>query len=576
MAIKYFKGDGSFIRNHYAIFRDGLGGEAPNFVALDRGYESGATLLGKVSYHRNSSFSKLIEYLEKIQAREAKKEKEFINKKLVTLREVLPDEYYLKISKALEMEDYSSAYTLLQNFHKDLSELKEEISSNRFRSFQKTKSFWATSFSNYLGKELSKYLEFKGDELVAKGKGTTIDQIVDNFLIGELGAENGIIAHGYEEVRQKYIEELEKLFRSKGIVPAGWNKSQAIFSKRGKIKNWNQLAAGIKGKKESTKFRNIGNQLGKSFLLGIGMEVEAAVNAKRTGGTALMTGRFLRNTISILEGETKQKVQQKGDVISFNIFEGEYDLDNIVKKIFDGKEDISLEQLREEITKALPELEIFEVSENIKGYKSNFDLKIEQTRSFNNRLANLKKLADNDNVFNKLIFILVNTTEGCLFDKRTDEIGNYIAAAFAAWMWDDYDEIYNLKNNKSNYKKLHIFNSGGAYFTASSLMKTTLEQLKNNYDENGITKRNVSSLVNVDIKPGRYTDEEYLTLRNLDEYALPPDAKTMSDSEIQKILKKRWDVVRAAALERGQLSISIRQKELDKLLGNLEAIIKEN
>lgn len=569
MSFEYFKGDGSFIKNNYAIFREGLGGQDPNPIALDRGYEAGYSLLGKVSYHGNSSFSKLISYLERIQVREARKEREFISKKLTKLKEVLPEEYYIKISNALENEDYSSAYTLLQNFHKDLSELRREISSNKFRSFQKTNSFWATSFSNYLGKELSKHLEFKGDELVAKGKGTTIDQIVDNFLIGELGAENGIIAHGYEEVRQKYIEELEKLFRSKGIVPDGWNKSQAIFSKRGKIKNWNQLAAGIKGKKESTKFRNIGNQLGKSFLLGIGMEVEAAVNAKKTGGTVLMTGRLLRNTISILEGETKQKVQQKGDIISFNIFEGEYDLDNIVKKIFDGKEDISLEQLREEITKALPELEIFEVSENIKGYKSNFDLKIEETRSFNNRLANLKKLADNDNVFNKLIFILVNTTEGCLFDKRTDEIGNYIAAAFAAWMWDDYDEIYNLNNKTSNYKKLHIFNSGGAYFTASTLMKATLEELKNNYDENGMTKRNVSSLVNVDIKPGYYSDKEYLHLIDLE------DMRISSSTDIQETLKKRWEAVKAAALERGQMSISIRQKELDKLLGNLEAIIKE-
>ena len=569
MSFEYFKGDGSFIKNNYAIFREGLGGQDPNPIALDRGYEAGYSLLGKVSYHGNSSFSKLISYLERIQVREARKEREFISKKLTKLKEVLPEEYYIKISNALENEDYSSAYTLLQNFHKDLSELRREISSNKFRSFQKTNSFWATSFSNYLGKELSKHLEFKGDELVAKGKGTTIDQIVDNFLIGELGAENGIIAHGYEEVRQKYIEELEKLFRSKGIVPDDWNKSQAIFSKRGKIKNWNQLAAGIKGKKESTKFKNIGDQLGKSFLLGIGMEIEAAVNAKKTGGTVLMTGRMLRNTISILEGETKQKVQQKGDVISFNIFEGEYDLDNIVKKIFDGKEDISLEQLREEITKALPELEIFEVSENIKGYKSNFDLKIEETRSFNNRLANLKKLADNDNVFNKLIFILVNTTEGCLFDKRTDEIGNYIAAAFAAWMWDDYDEIYNLNNKTSNYKKLHIFNSGGAYFTASTLMKATLEQLKNNYDENGMTKRNVSSLVNVDIKPGYYSDKEYLHLIDLE------DMRISSSTDIQETLKKRWEAVKAAALERGQMSISIRQKELDKLLGNLEAIIKE-
>ena len=66
MSFEYFKGDGSFIKNNYVIFREGLGGQDPNPIALDRGYEAGYSLLGKVSYHGNSSFSKLISYLERI------------------------------------------------------------------------------------------------------------------------------------------------------------------------------------------------------------------------------------------------------------------------------------------------------------------------------------------------------------------------------------------------------------------------------------------------------------------------------------------------------------------------------
>lgn len=570
MSFEYFKGDGSFIKNNYAIFREGLGGQGPNPIALDRGYEAGYSLLGKVSYHGNSSFSKLINYLERIQVREARKEREFISKKLIKLREVLPEEYYTKISYALEKEDYSSAYTLLQNFYKDLSELKREISDNRFRSFQKTNSFWATSFANYLGEELENYLTFEGDKLIATGTGVTLEDLVDKFLTDKLGASDGIIAHGLELERERYLEQLEKVFRDKGIVPKNWNRSQPVFNKNRK-KDYTSLARGIKkNKSEKTKsIEAIGETLGSSIMLGIGSEIQAAVNVKRTGSTAIMTGRFERTTLSMLEDSFNQNVQQKGDLLTIDVFTGEYDLDKIVKKIFNNQPDITIEQLREEITKALPELEIFETSENIKGYRSNFDLKIEQEGNFNRRLANLKKLADNNDVFNKLIFILINTTEGCLFDRRLDEIGNYIAAAFAAWMWDDYDEIYNLNNKTSNYKKLHIFNSGGAYFTASTLMKATIEQLKNNYDENGMTKRNVSSLVNVDIKPGYYSDKEYLHLIDLE------DMRISSSTNIQETLKKRWEVVKAAALERGQMSISIRQKELDKLLGNLEAIIKE-
>ena len=570
MSFEYFKGDGSFIKNNYVIFREGLGGQDPNPIALDRGYEAGYSLLGKVSYHGNSSFSKLISYLERIQVREARKEREFISKKLTKLREVLPEEYYIKISYALEKEDYSSAYTLLQNFHKDLSELRREISSNKFRSFQKTNSFWATSFANYLGEELERYLTFEGDKLIATGTGVKLDDLVNKFLTDKLGASNGIIAHGLELERERYLEQLEKVFRDKGIVPKNWNRSQPVFNKNRK-KDYTSLARGIKknNDEESKSIKAIGEALGNSIMWGIGSEIQAAVNAKRTGSTAIMTGRFERTTLSMLEDSFNQNVQQKGDLLTINVFTGEYDLDSIVKKIFDNQPDITIEQLREEITKALPELEIFETSENIKGYRSNFDLKIEQEGNFNRRLANLKKLADNNDVFNKLIFILINTTEGCLFDKRLDEIGNYIAASFAAWMWDDYDEIYNLNNKTSNYKKLHIFNSGGAYFTASTLMKATIEQLKNNYDENGMTKRNVSSLVNVDIKPGYYSDKEYLHLIDLE------DMRISSSTNIQETLKKRWEAVKAAALERGQMSISIRQKELDKLLGNLEAIIKE-
>ena len=207
MSFEYFKGDGSFIKNNYAIFREGLGGQDPNPIALDRGYEAGYSLLGKVSYHGNSSFSKLISYLERIQVREARKEREFISKKLIKLREVLPEEYYIKISNALEKEDYSSAYTLLQNFHKDLSELRREISSDKFRSFQKTNSFWATSFANYLGEELKRYLTFEGDKLIATGTGVKLDDLVDKFLTDKLGASNGIIAHGLELERERYLEQ---------------------------------------------------------------------------------------------------------------------------------------------------------------------------------------------------------------------------------------------------------------------------------------------------------------------------------------------------------------------------------
>ena len=349
MGFEYFKGDGSFIRNNYAIFREGLGGQDPNPIALDRGYEAGYSLLSQVSYHGNSSFSKLINYLERIQVREARKEREFISKKLIKLKEVLPEEYYTKINIALEKEDYSSAYTLLQNFHKDLSELKREISSDKFTSFQKTNSFWATSFAKYLGEELENYLTFEGDKLIASGTGVKLEDLVNKFLTDKLGASNGIIAQGLELERERYLDQFEKVFRNKGIVPKNWNRSQPVFN-RNRKKNYDNLARGIKKNKneESKSIKTIGEALGNSIMWGVGSEIQAAVNAKRTGSTAIMTGRFERTTLSMLKDSFNQNVQQKGDILTINVFNGEYDLDKIVKKIFNNQPDITIEQLREE------------------------------------------------------------------------------------------------------------------------------------------------------------------------------------------------------------------------------------
>ena len=565
MSIEYFKGDGSFIRNHYAIFEEGKGGQKPNPIALKRGYESGYSLLGQVSYHGNSSFSKLIHYLEVIQKKEEKKEKEFLSKKLIQLQKKLPEEYYVKINKAIVSENYSAALTLLQNYKRNLDDLRRELESPHF-SFQKTNSFWATSFANYLESELDRYLTVNGDKIISTGVDVSIDQLVDDYLNRWLGANNGIIAHGFENEKQKYIDQLTNVFKKKGIIPENWDSSRNLFTNR-KRTDYTALSKGMKRRKkgETRSIKAIGRQLGQGIMMGIGMEIQAGVQAANAKSTAIMTGRFERNILSVLNKEYKNKVSQKGDLLTFDVFEGEYDLDSIVRKIFDNKPDINLEYLKQEISKVIPDLEIFEVSYNIKGYKSKMDLNIEQEGSFDNRLANLKKMGDN-NFFNKLVFILVNTTDSCIFDKRLDEVGNYVAAAFAAWMWDDYDEIYSLKEPKTNFTKLHIFNSGGAYFTASTLMKATLEELKNNYDENGMARRKASSLVKVDINPGNYSDKEYLEL--IDTYKI-------SSTNAQEDLKLRWDAVRAAVLERGTMSISIRQNELEKLLGNLEAIIKK-
>jgi hypothetical protein len=43
----------------------------------------------------------------------------------------------------------------------------------------------------------------------------------------------------------------------------------------------------------------------------------------------------------------------------------------------------------------------------------------------------------------KLAFMFVNTMPGCLQENRIHHITDYVAAICAAWLWDDYGEIFS-------------------------------------------------------------------------------------------------------------------------------------
>lgn len=566
---EYFRGDGSFVANSYAVFYEGRGGHGVNPDAIEEGRVKTSILTSNVSTHGNSAFSRLIEYLEQIQRRESEKEERYLRNKLNQMMATLPDEYYRKISAAIEAEDYNSAFTLVENCKKDLNDLREEISKKQFHSFQKTRSLYGSDFGRYVEEQLAMALQVEGDKLISTGSNISIESLVDGFIKKQLAGNDGILIHGLEQERQNFIDDLTKLFQERGILLQKWDSKRPLFTER-KQKNFSSLAKGKAFYTKGGKTRSMNailKGLANGLQKGIGMEIQAAANTVNSGAAAIMTGRMQRELLSVLEKETGNQVSQKGDVVSFELASGSIDISSIVQRVLQDNPDATLDNIREAITLAAPNLEIFEVAQNVKGYKSKFDLNIESEGSFDKRLANIEKIKGNS-YFDRLSFMLVNTTEGCLLDKRTDEIGLYVAAAFAAYMWDDYDEIYSIRSAPSQITRLHLFNSGGAYFTASTLIQQTIDELKNNFGQDGISKRNTSSLFNVEIKPGpRYSESEYENL--IDRYPLS------SSTNVQETLKNRWDEVRASALKRGNLSIKVRQQELDKLLGNLEGIIMD-
>ena len=68
--------------------------------------------------------------------------------------------------------------------------------------------------------------------------------------------------------------------------------------------------------------------------------------------------------------------------------------------------------------------------------------------------------------------------DDCVASHHKELLGDYFSAIFAAWMWDDYTEMFKMAE-RDNIKRIRIFNSGGLYFSASQMMKRTLEDLQN-------------------------------------------------------------------------------------------------
>jgi hypothetical protein len=81
-------------------------------------------------------------------------------------------------------------------------------------------------------------------------------------------------------------------------------------------------------------------------------------------------------------------------------------------------------------------------------------LQIEGEGSFNQRTKNLVKMSQQAKgipafSMEKLIFMLNNTVEGCIANNEIENLTKYIAAVCAAWMWDDYTELFSLSEKGS-------------------------------------------------------------------------------------------------------------------------------
>ena len=558
----------------YVIYVNGLDGYEPNWYATHQGDTYMFRLFDKRSTDNRSSYYKFTSYLYKIAQQAAGNEKAYLTQKIEQLRSTEIDVDYLdKIQAALEAGQYGAAYTLLMRRDKDLQRLKEEIASKRFKSFSKTNEFFGSQFSKFIQDKFEAQLSQQGGLERFVSIDADFESIVDEFLssVFNLSIDDNAslqyirnqLIQGLREVAKKsggriyYSATLDKVGKGIKLEQKGTKKytsSDAVITKKGQFRSYGALA------------RRLAQDLMADIGRGLSTELYTIAAQRDVGGRSFATGNLMKQKTNAYTGRSS-KVQGKGDVRTIDCMSVEVNIDKIIQSLYaDGLDDQSQEfwtQLEEKLKEAaaISGADIFDIQTNVKGYVSNYDLQVEGAGSFAQRLSTLSGVKLGGNMTNKLIFMLNNTTKGCIAEGRQGEIADYIAAVCVAWMWDNSEEIFQLGDIKvPQYKKIYLFNSGGAYYTASQIIQQTLNRLMNYGEDNNM-------FVDVTITPPSvFTGYSALVEAN-------PLNLSNSWDEWQSTLQEMWETVKANAMATGQMAIHFNQRELNELLSDLKGIL---
>jgi hypothetical protein len=99
-------------------------------------------------------------------------------------------------------------------------------------------------------------------------------------------------------------------------------------------------------------------------------------------------------------------------------------------------------------------------------------------------------------------------------------------------MWDDYTELFSVDGDIGAINTIHMFASGGIYYSASQILKQTRENLNNQASKN--------SFVNIEITPPKF-DAEADYARLMKEY---PVENVKDYQTRQNLLASRWNEMR--------------------------------
>ena len=575
-----FTGNGSFMANKYVIWRQGLKGEGvvrnPNWYALKQGNTYIKRMFYDRSMDKRASYYQFIEFLKKVEKKEADKEKGLINAmidKIVAANGGQAPKNVQLAQRAVDSGDYGLAYFFLVQNEEEINTFVDEVLNNKkTQNISHTSLFWDHEFFKHLGNELRDWLTNIDTNNI--NTSLTVEEIVDKWITAATLESSGIVPQSLYDMRESMVKRLKKQFKDRGLLLSSStaNKSNISPSKLKKYLQTEKYAKTPTGRKRS--IQTMCNMLGRdmAFYLARGMGQELSQTGKQgRHGISFNTG-MLRKEIEKVASKQRANVSITNDIVSFVSTASTIDIEAIVQDVQNYAADevaeviSEVEQRLQKIAKE-SDTRLFKVVTNVKGYQSRFDLQIKKEGSFAQRsveLAAIAKEASGLPAFSmeKIQFMLNNTIPGCLNEHGVHSIIDYIAAICVAYMWDDYTALMSVEEQDNSIDTVHIFSSGAIYYSASQIMRQTREDLENQASK--------TSFVNITITPPTFDAEaEYTALQQ----KYPVEGVTDYNTN-QNLLAKRWDEMRDKVATQGKVSIEFKQRELENLISDMEGILR--
>lgn len=450
-----------------------------------------------------------------------------------------------------------------------------------------------------IDKIITEYVQVVGDNLKGQVKNLRAfkKEVRDNLIFG---AE----AEGLKF--NKNSRELRSLLnRSKRESTSGWSEEDK--EKLSKARR-SMVSKAIKDNKTGKlKARDPGAVIKETLMKSIrqnlyeAIEMLANSRADKLGMIGIHTGSHLADREQ-RTGEVERGKKVTTDFLMLDLINKNFDakvLNNAIDSfLFQDQEGIDKAlKAAAKSTKTLEQIEkrykdMFALHVNTKGYFSNFNLSVVNKRTLNsltkgvNDIAKSFYEASNEAIggrasyhknrvgaaFDRFIFMLNNTMDGAYFAKDKEKLESLISYNCCIWMWDGMlESVKSIEGKENGINHIHLFQSGGEFFTVSDLLNEIINEFENHFKS-----ASPDFFIESELFPAEFNaNDVYRELKNLyplTSFTIKNKDKETNYDTTQKVLQRRWLVMRNLSLKGTKFSVKFRQGQIDKLMGRLSLL----